>query len=162
MNPQILAPQPNQVIGDIYVRFQIDVHTPAILSMELVQEVLIIPVARITLMPNMPECILGLLNRRNRVLWVIDLAQMLNLQPVDANAQQYHVIIIRVEQVSLALIVQEVKGVTRFTPDCIQSTVELDASNITPYINGYILQQQETLLVMNAEAIRHSSILRSY
>jgi twitching motility protein PilI len=130
--------------------------------MEYVQEVLIVPVARITPMPNMPECILGLLNRRNRVLWAIDLAQVLNLQPVDANAQQYHIIIIRVEQVPLALVVQEVKGVTRFTPDCIQPPLELDESNIIPYIDGYILQQQETLLVMNAKAVINSSILHNY
>lgn len=161
MDTQILTSQPNQVIGDIYVRFQVDIHTPAILSMELVQEVLIVPVVRLTPMPNMPECILGLLNRRNRVLWAIDLAQVLNLQPVDANAQQYHIIIIRVEQFSLALVVQEVKGVTRFTPDCIQSPVELGESNIIPYIDGCILQQ-ETLLVMNAKAIVNSSLLRNY
>lgn len=160
MDTQILAPQLNQT-GDTYVKFQVNLHTSAILSMEYVQEVIIVSVDRITPIPNMPECIIGLLNRRNRVLWVIDLAQLLNLQPVDTNVQQYHIIIIRVGQVPLALIVQEVKGVTRFVADCIQSPVALDASNLTPYINGYILEQQETLLVMNAEAIV-SPILHKY
>ena len=160
MDTQILKPQPNQVIGDIYVKFQVETHTPAILSMEFVQEVLIVPVTRITPMPNMPECVLGLLNRRNRVLWAIDLAQVLNLQPVDANAQQYHIIIIRVDQFSLALVVQEVKGVTRFTSDCIQSPGVV-ASNIIPYLDGCILQQ-ETLLVMNAKAIVNSPLLHKY
>lgn len=160
MDTQILAPQLNQ-IGDIYVRFQVNSHTSAVLSMEYVQEVIIVPVERITPIPNMPECIIGLLNRHNRVLWVIDLAQLLNLQPVGTNVQQYHIIIIRVSQVPLTLIVQEVKGVTRFVADCIQSPVALDASNLTPYINGYILEQQKTLLVMNAEAIV-SPILHKY
>lgn len=161
MDTQILIPQLNQVIADIYVRFQIEIHTPAILSMEVVQEVLIVPISRITPMPNMPECILGLLNRRNRVLWVIDLAQVLSLQPVDANAQQYHMVIIRVDSFPLALVVQEVRGVTRFTPDCIQSPV-VGESNIIPYIDGWILQQQERLLVMNAKAIVTSSMLHNY
>ncbi len=161
MDTQILAPQLNQV-SDIYVRFQINLHTYAVLSMEYVQEVIIVPVRRITPMPNMPECVMGLLNRRNRVLWVIDLAQLLNLQPVDTNVQQYHMVVIRVGPVPLALVVQEAKGVTRFMPNCIQSPVELDALNITPYINGYILQEQETLLVMNAEAIVNSPILHNY
>ncbi len=162
MHTQIIAPQPDQLVGDIYVRFQLEEHTPAILSMESVQEVLVVPVSRITPMPNMPGCVLGLLNRRNRVLWVIGLAQLLNLQPVDTNTQQYHMVIIRVAQVPLALVVQEVKGVTRFTPDCIQSPVEVVTSDITPYINGCILQQQETLLVMNAEAIVQAPILHNY
>lgn len=156
MNSQILTPQFNQVVGDIYVKLQLDKYTSAILSMDYVQEVLIVPISRISPMPNMPHCILGLLNRRNRVLWVIDLAQVLNLS-LDTNAQQYHIIIIQVNQVSLALVVQEVKGVIRFTPDCIQSSPEQAA-----YIHGWVVQAQETLMVLNAEAIAHSPSLQKY
>lgn len=160
MDTQILAPQVNQLADDVYLRFQVDSHTSAILSMEYVQEVLVVPVTRITPMPNMPECVLGLINRRNRVLWVIDLAQVLNLQ-LDTNTQQYHIVIIQVG-IPLALIVQEVKGITRFTLDRIQSTVELVGSDITPYISGYIVQEQETILVMNAAAIMQSPTLHNY
>ena len=165
MDTQILLPQLNQIdekLGDTYLRLYLDKQTPAILSMEHAQEVLILPVGRITPLPNMPKCVLGLLNRRNRVLWVIDLAQMLNLQPLDTNAQQYNMAIIRVGQVPLGLVVQEIKGVTRFTPDCIQFPQGLVTSSLTPYLHGYILQQKEILLVLNAEAIVHSPILRSY
>lgn len=165
MDTPILTPQLNKVDrteGDTYLRFQLDQQTPAILSMEYAQEVLIVPVERITPMPNMPKCVLGLLNRRNRVLWVIDLAQMLKLQPLDTNTQQYHTAIIRVGQIPLALVVQEIKGVTRFTPDCIQFPQGLVTSVVAPYLHGYILQQQEILLVLNAEAIIHSPILHSY
>jgi len=35
------------------------------------QEVLVVRLV-ITQIPNMPGCVLGLLNQRNRVLWVID------------------------------------------------------------------------------------------
>ncbi len=162
MDTQIFTSQPNKIGGNTYIKLQLDGQTPAVMSMYYVQEVLIIPINRITPMPNMPKCVLGLLNRRNRVLWAIDLVQLLNLQPVDINAQQYHVVIIRVNQVPLALVVQEVKGITRFTPDCIQSTVEFITADITPYIDGCIPQQQETLLVLNAEAIAHSPILHKY
>lgn len=161
MNTQILTPQLNQVVGDIYVKVQLDKNTSAILSMDYVQEVLIVPISRISPMPNMPHCILGLLNRRNRVLWVIDLAQVLNLS-LDTNAQQYHIVIIQVNQVSLALVVQEVKGVIRFTPDCIQSSIERACSDITDYIHGCVVQAQETLMVLNAEAIAHSPNLHNY
>ena len=166
MNTPILALQLNKVdrtVGDTYLKFQLDQQTPAILSMEHAQEVVIVPVGRITPMPNMPKCVLGLLNRRNRVLWVIDLAQMLKLQPLDTNIQQYHTAIIKVGQIPLGLVVQEVKGVTRFTPDCIQLPQGLVTSGgLAPYLHGYILHQQEILLVLNAEAIMHSPILHSY
>lgn len=165
MDTSILPLQLNQVdktVGDAYLRFHLDQQTPAILSMEYAQEVLIVPVGRITPMPNMPKCVLGLLNRRNRVLWVIDLAQMLKLQPLDTNTQQYHTAIIKVGQIPLGFVVQEIKGVTRFTPDCIQFPQGFVTSGLAPYLHGYILQQQEVLLVLNAEAIMHSPILHSY
>ena len=161
MNTKILTPKLDQVVGDIYVKVQLDKYTSAILSMDYVQEVLIVPISRISPMPNMPQCILGLLNRHNRVLWVIDLAQVLNLS-LDTNAQQYHIVIILVNQVSLALVVQEVKGVIRFTPDCIQSSIEQACSDITDYIHGWAVQAQETLMVLNAEAIAHSPNLHNY
>ena len=161
MNTEILTPKLDQVVGDIYVKVQLDKYTSAILSMDYVQEVLIVPISRISPMPNMPRCILGLLNRRNRVLWVIDLARVLNLS-LDTHAQQYHIVIILVNQVSLALVVQEVKGVIRFTPDCIQSSIEQACSDITDYIHGWVVQAQETLMVLNAEAIAHSPNLHNY
>lgn len=162
MNTSILAPQLNQphsTLGELYLRFELEQQTPAILSIEYAQEVLIVPVGRVTPMPNMPKCVLGLLNRRNRVLWVVDLAQMLKLQPLDTNVQHYNMAIIRVGQAPLALVVPEVKGVTRFTPDCIQSPQGVVTTVLMPYLHGCILQQKEILLVLNAEAIVKSHII---
>lgn len=150
-----LAPQLNQSdpTGDSYLRLQIGDHIQAILSMEHTQEVLVVPIARITPVPNMPACVLGLLNRQNKVLWVIDLAQMLKLPPVDANSQQYHLAIIRVGAVLLGLIVQEIKGVTRFSSSLLQPAVELVNASLISYLDGCIVQQQEIILVLNAAAI---------
>ena len=162
MNTSILSPQLNQphsTLGELYLKFELDQQTPAILSIEYAQEVLIVPVGRVTAMPNMPKCVLGLLNRRNRVLWVIDLAQMLKLQPLDTSVQHYNMAIIRVGQEPLGLVVPEVKGVTRFTPDCIQSPQGVVTTVLMPYLHGCILQQKEILLVLNAEAIVKSGII---
>jgi len=158
MDTIIHAPQMEQLqstLGDTYLKFQLEQYTPAVLSVEYVQEVLIVPVGRLTPMPNMPKYMLGLLNRRNRVLWVIDLAQMLNLSP-DANAQQYNMVIIRVGQVPLGLVVQAVKDVSRFMPDRIQSVQGLATSGLATYLRGCIIQPKEIFLVLNAEAIVHS------
>ena len=164
MNNPILAPQLNQAyknLGDTYLKFQVDQQTPAILAIEYAQEVLVVPAGRITPMPNMPNCVLGLLNQGNRVLWIIDLAQMLNLQPLNTNAKQYHMAIIRVGQVPLGLVVQEVKGVTRFTSDCIQSSQGIIPPVLMPYLHGYILQHQEIVLALKAESIVNSPMLHA-
>ncbi len=164
MDTIIRAPQPNMLdrnLQNTYLRFQLEQHTPAIIAVEYVQEVLIVPAGRLTPMPNMPKYVLGLLNRRNRVLWVIGLAQMLNLQAFDPDTKQYDMAIIRVGQVTLGLVVHAVKDVTRFTPDYIQSVQGLVTSALAPYLHGCILQQKEILLVLNAEAIVHSLALHS-
>lgn len=158
---QLALQQPhlNQNQEDAYVTFQLDQQTPAVLAMKHAQEVLVVPVGRITPMPNMPECVLGLLNRHSRVLWVINLAQMLKLQPIAPITQQYTIVIIKVGQVPLGLIVQEVQGVMRFKPDSIQSSPGIIPSNIAPYLEGCILQQKQILLVLKAEAIVNSPLL---
>lgn len=164
MNISTLALQPphlnqNQSQDDAYVAFQLAKQTPAILDMQQVQEVLVVPVGRITSMPNMPECVLGLLNRHSRVLWVIDLAQMLKQPPIDTATQQYTIVIIRVGKVPLGLVVQEVRGVMRFNLDSIQSSQGLVPSHIAPYLQGCIRQQTQIFLVLSAEAIVNSPLL---
>lgn len=163
MNISKLDPQTNQTDkpeGDSYLNFYLNKHSLAALSMAHAQEVIVVPLSRLTLMPNMPECVLGLLNRRNRVIWIVCLASLLNLQKPDTIAGQYQIVIVRVGQISLGFVVQEVKGVTRFPPESIQSPVDVNLE-LAAYLNGYIASN-ETLLVLNAEAIVRSPNLKHY
>ncbi|MBW4645299.1 MAG: chemotaxis protein CheW [Goleter apudmare HA4340-LM2] len=147
--------------GDGYLRFQLNQQTAAVLSMRHTQEAVIASVESVTSMPNVPACILGLMNWRSRIIWVIDLPRMLNLESLDYRLRQYNVIVIRVESLLLGLVVQEIKGTTKFMPDDICSPVGQVASSLVPYLRGCVVQQQEILLVLDAQAIVHSSILRS-
>lgn len=147
--------------GDGYLRFQLNQRTAAVLSMQHTQEAVIVPVESVTSMPNVPACILGLINWRSRIIWVIDLPRMLNLESLDYRQRQYNVIVIRVESLLIGLVVQEIKGTAKFLPDEIRSPVGQVASSLVPYLRGCVVQQQEILLVLDAQAIVHSSILRS-
>jgi len=163
MNISKLEPQTNQTdkpAGDSYLNFYLNDHTLAALSMAHAQEVIVVPGSRLTLMPNMPQCVLGLLNRRNRVIWVVSLAGLLNLQKPDNIAGQYQIVIVRVGQISLGFVVQEVKGVTRFAPESIQSPPNVNLE-LAAYLNGCIASN-ETILVLNAEAIVRSPNLKQY
>ena len=164
MNTSTLAFQSNQLqknLGDPYLRLQLDRQTQAVLPMEDTQEVLVVPVGRIMPMPNMPACVLGLLNQRSRVFWVIDLPQMLELQALDTEVQQYNLAIVRVGNIPLGLVVEKVKGVMRFTADLMQSPIGTVAPGLIPYLRGCLLQKTEVLLVLDAEAIVRSPILHS-
>ncbi|MCM0593110.1 MAG: chemotaxis protein CheW [Gloeotrichia echinulata IR180] len=147
--------------GDGYLRFQLNQQTAAVLSMRHTQEAIIVPVDAVTSMPNMPNCILGLTNWRSRIIWVIDLPRMLNLEFIDHRLRQYNVIVLRVESMLLGLVVQEIKGTTKFIADEIRSPVGQVASSLVPYLRGCIVQEKEILLVLDAQAIVQSSILQS-
>jgi positive phototaxis protein PixI len=148
-------------LGDGYLKFQLNQQTAAVLSMRHTQEAVVVPVESVTSMPNMPPCIMGLMNWRSRIVWAIDLPRMLNLEALDNRFRQYNAIIIRVESVVLGLVVQEIKGTTKFMPDDIRSPVGQVASSLVPYLRGCVVQQKEILLVLDAQAIVQSSILRS-
>lgn len=146
--------------GDAYLKFYLRQQTPAVLSMNRAQEVIVLPPTRLTPMPNMPPHVLGLLNRRSKVLWLIDLAQMLNLSGVETNVQQYSIVIIRNGSGSLGLVVQTVEGVVRLVPNCIRSPHGQVSPSLVPYLRGCTLQEREILLVLDAEAIMRSFIER--
>lgn len=158
MNISQVAP-PTKPTGDRYLSFYLNRQTPALLLMEYAQEVIIVPTSRLSPMPNMPECVLGLLNRRNRVLWVVSLAQLLELPASESSDRQYQIIIIHVEQVKLALVVQSVEGVRYFPYQNSQAPTELFAS-LAPYLSGCIAQGDETLIVLDAEKIASSPKLQ--
>ena len=166
MNTSALARLPNQNtnkknLGDTYLKFQFGQQTPAVLSMSRAQEVVVLPVPRLTPMPTMPAYIMGLLNRRSRVLWVIDLAAMLGLPGVETNVQHYNIVVINNGSASLGLIVQAVEGVVRLTPECIQPPLGQVSSSLVPYLRGCSLQEQEILLVLDGEAIMRSPLLHN-
>lgn len=166
MNSSALAhitkPHPNKKnLGDAYLKFQFGQQTPAVLSMSQAQEVFVLPVGRLTAMPNMPPYVMGLLNRRSKVLWVIDLAKMLGLPGIETNVQHYNSVIINSGSVSLLLIVQAVEGVLRLTPENIQPPLGQVSSGLVPYLRGCVLLDTEILLVLDAEAIMRSPLLHN-
>ncbi|MBW4564296.1 MAG: chemotaxis protein CheW [Mojavia pulchra JT2-VF2] len=157
----VLSKSNQNNLGDGYLKFQLNQNTAAVLSMRYTQEAIIVPVESVTSIPNMPACILGLTNWRSRIIWVIDLPVMLNLESLDNRLRQYNVIVVRVESLLLGLVVQEIKGTTKIMPDDIHSPIGQVASSLVPYLAGCVVQQQEIFLVLDAQAIVNSSILSS-
>lgn len=149
----------SESIQQPYLRLELTTNITAVLPMKNAQEVLVVSTRRITPIPNMPDCVVGLLNQRSRVFWVVDLPQMLEMPSVDRNSQQYHMAIIQAANVSLGLIVKDIKGVMRLTIEEIQSPIGNVAPGLIPYLQGCCLQQNEILLVLDPEAIVNSPIL---
>jgi twitching motility protein PilI len=152
--------QEKKELGIPYLKLQVDLQTPIALAMEDTQEVLTIPIRRITPIPNMGPKIVGLLNQRNRVFWVADLSLILGLSANRKEKQQYNIAIIKVGKVPLGLLVEEIKGVVRISKNKIQSPVGTVSPHLTPYLQGCLIARQEKLLILDAKAIINSPDLQ--
>jgi twitching motility protein PilI len=147
-------------IGAPYLKIQVDRKIGAIIPMNDIQEVLLVPVKRITPIPNMASCVMGLLHQRGRVLWTLDLAQMLEMNMLDTNLQQYHILILKIDNTCLGLVVYEIKGIIRLTEDLIKSPLNDTIASVSPYVQGSFLQKQEILLILNPSSFVNSSLLQ--
>lgn len=147
-------------IGDPYLKLRLSESVPVALPMEAAREVVVVPAEQITPIPNMPNCVLGLLNQRSRVFWVVDLSIMLGYAGITANSRQFNVVILQVGKVPLGLAVPIVQEVTRFAADIIQSPIGTVAPQIAPYLRGCLPEEQEILLVLDPDAIVNASVLQ--
>ncbi|WP_353929728.1 chemotaxis protein CheW [Okeanomitos corallinicola TIOX110] len=143
----------NNVSEHSYLQFQINQQTTAVLSITHIQEAIIVPIGSVTSMPNMPPYVLGLMNWRSRIIWVINMPKLFNLEGLEYHHRHYNIIVIKVESNLLGLVVQEIKGTTKLMTDDIHSPIGQVAASLVPYLSGCVEQKEETLLVLDASNI---------
>lgn len=146
-------------LGIPYLNLQVDFQTQVCLPMENTQEVLTMNKSRITFVPNMSKNVIGLMNQRSRVFWVIDLSQLLGLQSNIADKQQYNIAIIKVGNIALGLAIEKIQGVIRINDNQIQSPVNEVTADLIPYLKGCVKYVEKMLLILDAHAIIKSPFL---
>ncbi|NJR32632.1 MAG: hypothetical protein HC778_07190 [Chamaesiphon sp. CSU_1_12] len=72
----------NRTTGEMFLRFQLDKQTCAVVPMLQTQEAIVLPAGRVSVIPNLPSCVMGLFNRRSNLLWLIESARILGLEPM--------------------------------------------------------------------------------
>jgi twitching motility protein PilI len=149
----ISSPQIQSDIGEPYLRLELDSEIQAVLPMKYAQEVLIIPHQRLTSVPNMSPHIIGLVSQRNRIYWLVDLSVLLGLNFNSKNVREYNVAFIEIDQVSLGLAIKKIKGVTRISADQIHNSLETVNRKMLPYINGYIIEKEKLIYILNPSSI---------
>lgn len=163
--PLTVAPEllDRQLTTQAFLRLRLDTQTTFLLPMDSVQEVLTLPSQRISVMPNMPACVLGLLNRRSKIVWAIDLALLLGVTPIESHLQQYTAAIVQANEEWLGLVVRSIEGVSRFLPDALQSPLGgVVKEQWVPYVRGCILEENKILIVLDPQALAQSSELKGW
>jgi twitching motility protein PilI len=151
---QDLSPQTHS-----YLRFSLGSQS-ALLPTQQVQEAIATPVARITAMPNLPPAMLGLINRRSRVLWVVDLALLLGLPTAYPNSQQYNLVLMQVGTVTVALRVSHIDGILSLPAQHLQPAPTHVPPGLVPFLRGCVRQDSDVLLALDGEALLRAPALQ--
>ncbi|MGL4881103.1 MAG: chemotaxis protein CheW [Waterburya sp.] len=142
--------------GEAYIKFQLTSDITALLSMAQVQESLIVEVEKITPLPNMPESVIGIMNSRDRVFCVFDLAQLLTLSSRLFVPRQYQVIVLQTnsqQPIYLGLAVAQLQGIMRISTEQIRSSTTAFSSNIASYIYGEVQEANNTIPILDFHRI---------
>jgi positive phototaxis protein PixI len=151
--------QANLSLGDAYIQFQLTSDITALLSMAQVQESLIVEAEKITPLPSMPESVIGIMNSRDRVFCIFNLAQLFNLETQLIARHQYQVIVVQTTtepRIQIGLAVKNLQGIIRLTTEQIQASHHTIHPSLIPYISGVAMQPEIPLAILNLEQILES------
>ncbi|WP_299416510.1 chemotaxis protein CheW [Acaryochloris sp. IP29b_bin.148] len=159
--PQLF--QATQLQGQPYLRFLLTEGIEALMSMVYVQESLIVPAEQITLLPNLPRSVLGLMSSREQVFCLVNLPQLLGYPCLVGPQRRYRVIVVRVPgskyqaaadgEALLGLAVLDIQGVTRFSEEQLQTATPLCPANLQPYVTGGCQQDGQLTYILHPPAI---------
>lgn len=106
----------------------------------------------ITRVPHSPDYIKGVMNLRGSVLPVIDLKKRLNLPPQEYN-DDTRIIIIKVEDITVGMIVDAVSEVTTIDKNNIEPPQAVVGGIAADYLSGVGKTENRLLILLNADAI---------
>lgn len=105
-------------------------------GVDIMQVSEVLPVPRVTRIPQAPECIRGLINLRGKILVVIDLNKRLGFPSKDTDSLS-RIIIVEVKDTVIGMLVNSVKEVIRLPLSSIEPTPEMIKSRINAeYLTG--------------------------
>lgn len=143
-----------------FLHFNLSNDLAALIKVEDIAEVLHIPKSKILPIPQMPQCVLGIYNWRDEMLWNVALDNLLELSPVNSpEATTLSVIVVVVDGQYLGLVVTQINEIEWHDLDSIQPPrAQLFPTQLLPFMQGYLSDCGTILL--NPQAIAHSSQIR--
>lgn len=156
--PQLFAP--SKVSGDLFLRVELAADVTVGFSLDLVEEVQTISVGQITPIPNMNEEVLGLVQARGYIFWLVDLSQLLRFQPLQNRRRQYEMIMMSLPSSAvtssstgdvlmakqfLGFAVQKIKGTFRALPEDISTPDSNISDRFGSHVHGQVNTHGEVI-----------------
>jgi positive phototaxis protein PixI len=152
--------QTQAIAGLPYLSLRLNPNVTVATQLKFVRETLVLTNDRFTQMPNVHPCLMGLVEHRSNVFWVLDLPQLLGFTPLDSNAIEIHIAILQIGGAFLGLGVYRIGRVVRFAETEIISPQDSPQTEIpvelVPFLRGWLAQAEDVnknLYVLDAEAI---------
>lgn len=122
-------------------------------GVEIMQVSEIIPVSRITRIPQAPECVKGLINLRGKIIVVIDLNKRLGFSPKETDSLS-RIIVVDVRGTVIGMLVNSVSEIMRLPLSSIEPTPEMIKSKINAeYLTGVGKAGNRLLILLNLARI---------
>lgn len=142
-----------------FLHFNLSNDLGALVKVEDIAEVLHVPKSKILPVPQMPQCVLGIYNWRDEMLWNIALDNLLGLSPVNSpEVATLSVIVAVIDDQYLGLVATQVNEIEWHDLDAIQPPrAQLFPAQVLPFMQGYLSDCGTILL--DPQAIAHSPLI---
>lgn len=112
----------------------------------------IIRMQQITSFPNAPEFVEGVINLRGRVIPIVALRKRFGLED-KAHSKSTRIIVVKVEEVTIGLIVDEVSEILRLPDDTVEPPPPIIAGIDADYIQGVGKLEDRLLILLDLNKI---------
>ncbi|MEL4898594.1 chemotaxis protein CheW [Crocosphaera sp. Alani8] len=153
-----------QIQGETYLHCHLNHEISGLVSMDFVQESLLIPWEKITFLPNIPSFVMGLMTSRDRVFFVIDLPNLLGLSSPFSLLQTYQIIVLSIsslvpqstntdKEYFVGLAVPKIQGIMRVRSEEREPAQKSLPEEFFPFVQETIKEEKNLLYVLNLTSI---------
>lgn len=121
--------------GELHLRFYVASGQEYALSATGIREVIAAPLNSITPIPNTSHLLLGTLNLRGRIIWVVDLGQLLEATALNTTRPEIPVIAVENQDTIMALAVDQILGMDWLDVSGVQTPTDV-SDRMTPFVRG--------------------------
>jgi purine-binding chemotaxis protein CheW len=106
----------------------------------------------ITVVPQVPDFIQGIINLRGRVTPVVDLRKRLGLPNVEETPRT-RIVVVKTEHEWVGLIVDAVSEVLRISSDCVEPPSSMVVTTDTAFVRGIAKLQERLIILLDLERV---------
>jgi purine-binding chemotaxis protein CheW len=132
---------------DRFLTFRVD---KDIFGLEIKYVTEIVGIQEITVMPDFPEYVKGIINLRGNIILVIDVRLRFKKEPIDYNDRTC-VVVVDIKEASIGLIVDSVSDVITILEKDITNPPQLFNSNCTKYLKKIGKIGSNVILLLDCE-----------